>query len=253
MLKNSLNKSSNPFFSGNKIAAAKTAGMDYSQTAEGQKTMTAQGAVNKSILLGVLLVATALIGYSFPSPLLIWGGMIGGLVLVFVAVFKPQYSNRIAPAYAALQGLVVGGISAIYGAMFDGIVFQAITLTLAVFFIMLFLYKTGIIKVTKKFRAGVVMATGAILLVYVINFVMHLFGSGLPYLHEGGTMGILISLVIVGVAALNLLLDFDNFDKGEEAKAPVHMEWFAAMGLIITLVWLYIEILRLLSILYSRD
>ncbi len=253
MLKKSLNKSSNPFFAGNRIAAAQTANADYSQAAESQEVMTVQGAVNKSIMLGVLLVATALVSFNFPNPLLIWGGLIGGLILVFVAVFKPQHSGKIAPAYAVLQGLVVGGISALYGAMYDGIIFQAISLTMAVFFIMLFIYKTGIIKVTQKFRAGVVMATGAILVVYVINFVMNLFGSGLPYLHEGGTVGILISLVIVGVAALNLLLDFDNFDKGEEAKAPIHMEWFAAMGLIITLVWLYLEILRLLAMLYGRD
>ncbi|RME03633.1 MAG: Bax inhibitor-1/YccA family protein, partial [Bacteroidetes bacterium] len=134
-----------------------------------------------------------------------------------------------------------------------GIIFQAVTLTFAVLFMMLFLYKSGTIKVTQKLRSGVIMATGAILLVYIINLVLSFFGMNVPYLHEGGMMGIGISLLIIGVAAMNLLLDFDNFDKGEQYGAPAYMEWFCAMGLIITLVWLYIEILRLLSILSGRD
>ncbi|MEM6380418.1 MAG: Bax inhibitor-1/YccA family protein, partial [Bacteroidota bacterium] len=115
----------------------------------------------------------------------------------------------------------------------------------------LFIYKSGIIKVTNKFRTGVMMATGAILLVYVLSWVLSFFGINMPFLHEGGMMGIGISVVIIGVAALNLLLDFDNFEKGEQYGAPMYMEWFSAMGLLITLVWLYIEFLRLLAILNS--
>ena len=118
---------------------------------------------------------------------------------------------------------------------------------------MLFIYKTNIIPVTNKFRNGVIMATGSILLVYVLSWVLGMFGINMPFLHEGGTMGIVISLVIIGVAALNLLLDFDLFEKGEEYGAPLYMEWFAGMSLLITLVWLYIEILRLLAILSSND
>jgi len=257
MMKKNLFQSKNPFFSNDRIATASakaaTAEAETGYTKDLEGSMTVQGAVNKSIFLGVIMLFTAFIGYSFPISMLIWGGAIGGLVVVIIAAMKPHLSPTLAPLYAALQGLFVGGISAMYAYMFSGIVFQAVTLTMAVFFIMLFIYKTGIIKVTQKFRAGIVMATGAILVVYLINFVMHLFGSGLPYLHSGGTIGILISLAIIAIAAMNLLLDFDNFEKGAEQKAPSYMEWFAAMGLLITLVWLYIEILRLLSILYSRD
>ncbi|RMF00908.1 MAG: Bax inhibitor-1/YccA family protein, partial [Bacteroidetes bacterium] len=127
------------------------------------------------------------------------------------------------------------------------------TLTMAVFFMMLFLYKSGTIKVTQKFRSGVIMATGAVLLVYIVNIVLSLFGVNMPFLHEGGLMGIGISLVIIGIAALNLMLDFDNFDTGEQVGAPAYYEWYFAMGLLVTLVWLYVEILRLLSILSSSD
>jgi uncharacterized YccA/Bax inhibitor family protein len=118
---------------------------------------------------------------------------------------------------------------------------------------MLFLYKSGIVQVTDKLRMGVMMATGAIALVYLLNIVLSFFGISIPYLHQGGMIGIGISLLIIGVAAMNLLLDFDNFDKGEAQGAPAYMEWFCAMGLLITLVWLYMEILRLLSILSGRD
>ena len=125
-------------------------------------------------------------------------------------------------------------------------------LTVALLFMMLFIYKVGIIQVTGRFRKGVLMATGAILLVYLVNIALGFFGINIPFLHEGGMIGIGISLVIIVVATLNLLLDFDNFDKIEEYRSPQYMEWFCAMGLIVTLVWLYIELLRLLSVL-SRD
>ena len=224
---------------------------NFIQTA-GEK-MTVQGAVNKSLILSVILLITAIIGYSAPSPLLVYGGAIGGLIVVIVASFRPHLSPTLAPLYAGLEGLFVGGISAMYAYMFDGIIFHAVSLTIAVLFIMLFVYQSGIIKVTDKFRTGVIMATGAIFVVYLLSFVLSFFGINLPYLHEGGTIGILISLAIIGVASLNLLLDFDNFEKGEKFGAPAYMEWFSAMGLMITLVWLYIEILRLLAIFSSSD
>lgn len=215
--------------------------------------MTVQGAVNKSLILGGIMLLTAVFAFSSPNPLFMWGGAIGGLIVVLIASFRPQYSPTLAPLYAALEGLFVGAISAIYAYAFNGIVFQAITLTMAVFFLMLFIYRAGIIKVTSKFRAGVVMATGAVLVVYLLTWVLSMFGIRMPFLHEGGLMGIGISLVIVGIASMNLLLDFDNFEKGEQYGAPAYMEWFSAMGLLVTLIWLYIEILRLIAMFSSRD
>jgi uncharacterized YccA/Bax inhibitor family protein len=231
---------------------ARTAQQQGGVIARGE-TMTVQGAINKSLLLGAIMLVTAVFAFSNPNPLFLWGGAIGGLVVVLIASFKPQYSPTLAPVYAGLEGLFVGAISAIYASLFNGIIFQAVTLTMAVFFLMLFIYKSGIIKVTNKLRTGIIMATGAIFLVYMLNLVLSLFGIHMPYLHQGGAIGIGISLVIVGVAALNLLLDFDNFEKGEQYGAPTYMEWFSAMGLLITLIWLYIEILRLIALFSSRD
>ena len=210
--------------------------------------MTVQGAVNKSFILFGIMLLTSLVSYAFPSKLFMFGGAIGGLIIVLIASFKQHLSPSLAPVYAILEGLFVGAITFYYGMAFGGgIIFHAVTLTFAVLFMMLFIYKTGIIKVTDKLRMGVVMATGAICLMYLVNIVMSMFGVNLPFLHQGGALGIGISVVIVGVAAFNLLLDFDNFEKGEQYGAPRYMEWFSAMGLLITLVWLYIEMLRLLS------
>lgn len=217
------------------------------------ETMTVQGAINKTFILTAILLLTATLGFANPSPLFMWGGAIGGLIVVFIAAAKPSRSTYLAPLYAGLEGLFVGSVSAIYASFMNGIIFQAVTLTVAVLFMMLFVYKAGIIKVTQKFRAGIVMATGAVLVVYLLSWVLSMFGVNMPYLHEGGTFGMIISLVIIGIAALNLLLDFDNFEKGEQYKAPGYMEWFSAMGLLITLVWLYIEILRFLAIFSSND
>lgn len=209
--------------------------------------MTIQGAINKTFLLFGILLITGYISYQMLNPVLMIGGAIGGLILVLINVFKKEYSAYIAPAYAAMEGLFVGGISGIYAGFGGGIVIQAISLTLLVLFIMLFIQKTGIIPVTEQFRMGVVMATGAVALLYLISFGLSFFGIHIPYIHEGGTVGILFSLGVIGIAALNLLLDFDNIIKGEQYGAPKYMEWFSAMGLMITLIWLYIEILRLLS------
>lgn len=215
--------------------------------------MTVQGAVNKSFILFGLMLLTAVASYVYANPLFLFVGAIGGLIAALVASFKPHLSATVAPIYALLEGLFVGSVTAVYGGLYGGIVFNAITLTLGILFTMLFIYKTGIIKVTDKLRMGVVMATAGIALVYLLNIILSFFGMSVPYLHQGGAIGIGISVVIIGVAAFNLLLDFDNFDKGEKFGAPAYMEWFSAMGLLITLVWLYIEILRLLSILAGRD
>ncbi len=219
---------------------------------EGER-MTAAGAVNKTFILTGILLLTAIVGFQMANPVFIWGGAIGGLIVVLIAAARPQHSAILAPLYAALEGFFVGSISAVYASLYNGIIFQAVTLTIAVLFMMLFLYKSGIIKVTKQLRTGVIMATGAVFVVYLLNIVLSLFGINMPFLHEGGLIGIGISLLIVGIAAFNLLLDFDNFDKGEQYGAPGYMEWFSAMGLLITLVWLYIEILRLVAMLSSSD
>ncbi len=212
-----------------------------------EETMTAQGAINKTLLLFGVLLITGIYNFQTQSIVLMIGGAVVGLGLVIFGVFKKEYSSYIAPAYAAMEGLFVGGISGIYAGYGGGIVVQAISLTLMVLFIMLFIHKTGIIPVTEKFRTGVVMATGAIALLYVVSFALSFFGIHMPFIHEGGTFGILFSLGVIGIASLNLLLDFDMIVKGEEYGAPKYMEWFSAMSLMITLIWLYIEILHLLA------
>ena len=144
-------------------------------------------------------------------------------------------------------GVVVGAISKVYEVEFDGIVLQAVGLTVAVFGIMLFLYASRIIKVTERMVMGIVAATAAIFLVYLVNIVLHLFGGGVPFIHDTGPVGIIISLVIVGVAAFNFLIDFYFVERAVAAGAPRYMEWYAAFGLTVTLIWLYLEILRLLA------
>jgi len=210
----------------------------------GEGTMTVQGAINKSFILFGLLMITAVWSFQSPNKILIIGGAIVGFVLVIISIFKKQYSNILAPAYALVEGFVVGGVSAMYG---GGIVLQAVSLTVMILFVMLVIQKTGLIPVTDKFRMGVVMATGGIALVYVLTMILGFFGIQIPYIHQGGTIGILFSLGVIGIASLNLLLDFDNFIKGEQYRAPKYMEWFSAMGLMITIIWLYFEMLRLLG------
>jgi len=215
--------------------------------------MTVEGAIQKTYILTALLIVAAIVGFNIPSPIVVWGGAIGGFVLVMIMAFKTHLAPRLAPVYAVLEGLFVGGISYMYySAFYPGIILNAVMLTVAVLCLMLFLYQGGFIKVTEKLRSGVMMATGAVLVVYLISIVANLFGGGIPYLHSSGPIGIGISVVIIGIAAFNLLLDFDNFEKGEQYGAPKYMEWFSAVGLLVTLVWLYLEILRLLSKLSNR-
>ena len=213
--------------------------------------MTAGGTVAKTGILALLLLITA--GYAFvnPSPLFLWGGMLGGLALAMFTIWKPEQASWSAPAYALLEGLFVGSASAMYAYLQGGIIFQAVSLTIAVLLTMLFLYQTGIIKVTARLRSMVMAATGAIMLVYLVAIGLSFFGIQMPFLHENSLIGIGISLLIIGVAAFNLLLDFDNIEQGVAASLPTRYEWVFSMGLLITLVWIYIEILRLLAI--SRD
>ena len=216
--------------------------------------MTVNGAVNKTFILLGVMVVTAMFSWMYASSTMMWVGAIGGLVMVFATIWKKEYSPILAPIYALFEGLFLGSVSQFYAlAAYSGIVFNAVLLTSTILLMMLFIYKTGLIKVTQKFRMGVVMATGAVLVVYILSWVLNMFGMSVPYLHDGGMIGMGISLVIIGIASLNLLLDFDNFERGEQAREPEYMEWFSAMGLLITLVWLYIEILRFLAIFAGDD
>ena len=224
--------------------------------------MTINGTINKTLILLVLVVIPAVwmwnmfyeSGFNPDGSLLnetimywMYGGAIGGLIFALITIFKKTWAPVTAPIYAILEGLFIGGISAIFEVKFSGIVFQAVSLTFGTLFAMLVAYRLGLIKVTEKFRMGVVAATGAIFVVYMLSFVLSFFSINVPFIHSGGTIGILFSLFVVVIAALNLVLDFDFIEKGAEHGAPKYMEWYGAFGLIITLVWLYIEFLRLLS------
>lgn len=226
-----------------------------------EDAMTVNGTVWATAALLVLVVAAGVFGWnsvdataesvSLPGWLL--PVMLGGLGVAVLTIFKPKLARFTAPIYALLEGALLGAISAAYNTAYDGIVVQAVGLTIAVFAIMLFLFATKIIEVTDKLRMGIVAATGAIALVYLVNIVLSFFDAEVPFLHDTGPMGIGISLVIVGVAAFNLLLDFDFVQRGVAAGAPKHVEWYAAFGLLVTIVWLYLELLRLLAKLQSRD
>lgn len=221
--------------------------------------MTLQGTVNKTAMMLLMLIASAAYTWGLfleqqMEVLMMWmmAGIIGGLVVSIVTVFKKEWSPVTAPLYAVLQGFAIGGISAFFEARYEGIVIQAVALTFGTAGALLVAYKSGVIKATENFKLGIFAATGGIMLIYLVGMIMSFFGSGIPYIHENGLIGIGFSLVVVVIAALNLVLDFDFIEKGAEHGAPKFMEWYAAFGLMVTLIWLYIEILRLLSKLNSR-
>lgn len=216
-------------------------------------SMTVSGSINKTLILGVLLSISAVFGFIFPSKLFLIPAAIIGFVLVLMASFKKEWSPIIAPIYAVVEGVFVGTVSLMYASAFEGIIFHAVSLTIAVLFLMLFLFKARIIVVDQKFRAVIMIATGAIALVYLVSFILSFFNIQVPMIHSSGWLGIGFSIFVVALASLNLLLDFDFFEKGQEAGLPKYMEWYAAIGLMVTLVWLYLEILRLLSKFSSRD
>lgn len=242
----------------NPVLSDKT--FDLSQPIGGDEVMTIQGTVNKTGLLLVLTVVPAAWVWNQvataedPSAALKWimAGAIGGLVLALITAFKKSWAMVTGPLYAMLEGLFLGGISAYYEQQFQGIVMQAVGLTFGTLAALLLAYKSGLIKATENFKLGVAAATGAIALVYLISMGMSFFGKTLPYLHDSGPIGIGISLFIVVIAALNLVLDFDFIERGAEQGAPKYMEWYAAFGLLVTLIWLYLEILRLLAKSRSR-
>src|SRR6201987_1813061 len=218
-------------------------------------TMTIQGTVNKTGLLLLFVVVAAAWTWGLsrsetPEAAFPWmiGGALLGFVTALVTVFKKAWAPISAPIYALCEGLFLGGISAIFNRSYPGIAFQAVSLTFAVMFVMLLAYKFGIIRATRGFKLGVIAATGGIALVYLVNMVMSLFfHTQMSFLYSSTKLGTGISLFIVVVAALNLIIDFDMIENAARMGAPKYMEWYGAFGLMVTLIWLYLEILRLLG------
>jgi len=230
--------------------------------------MTVQGTIGKTFLLLAILSATAIWSWTAVSAgnaqmILLPASAIGGFILAMITIFRPQVSPWTAPVYAAFEGVFLGMLSFLIenqmrmrhpelAAQYTGIVFQAVALTCGTLFCMLTAYTTGLIKVTDRLKTGIVAATGAIALLYLVSIVLSFFKMSVPFIHGAGPIGIGFSLFVVGLAAFNLLLDFDSIEQGARNDAPKFMEWYGAFGLIVTLVWLYLEILRLLSKLQDR-
>lgn len=254
-------QSKNPFLTNKSFSpttAAEKEQIHHASAIDYDHQMTLSGTINKTLLLFLLLIASAMViwwmAFNGTNPLApAMGGAIAGLVLVVIAAFKPQYSPYLAPGYALFEGLFIGGISAIFEAKYPGIVIQAVGATFVTFAVCLGLYRFKIVKVTEQFKSVVVAATLAIATYYLISWVVSMFTSFQPVHHGNSMMSIGISVFVIIIAALNLFLDFDRIEKGVQEKMPKYMEWFGAMGLMITLVWLYIEFLRLLSKLSSKD
>lgn len=214
--------------------------------------MTLEGAVNKTAIGLFLIMTAAYFTWTNPSPPIMIGGAIGGFVMALVTIFKKTWAPFTVPIYAILEGLFLGGISRFFEDRFPGIASQAIILTLGILGALLLAYKSKLIKPTENFKLGIAAATGGIFLIYMINIIMGFFGSGIPMIHESGMIGIGFSVFVVIIASLNLVLDFDFIEQGVEQGAPKYMEWYGAFGLLVTLIWLYLEILRLLAKLQSR-
>ena len=217
-------------------------------------TMTINGTVNKTAISLIILLSAAYFTYINQLFALIPVGFIGGFIVALVTIFKKEWAPTTVPLYAALEGLALGGISFYYNNLYAGIVPQAILLTLGILFALLFAYKSKIIAPTENFKLGVFAATGGIFIVYIASFIMSFFGAGLPVLDptNSSLFSIGFSLFVVVIASLNLVLDFDFIEEGSEKGMPKYMEWYGAFGLLVTLIWLYLEILRLLSKLRSR-
>ncbi|UPK70809.1 Bax inhibitor-1/YccA family protein [Chitinophaga filiformis] len=243
------------FQSNNPVFNEKVLQKAGSSHAEG--TMTIKGTINKMAFLLVLVLAAAVYAWGAPArqqdimPFL-WGGALGGFVLAIIITFKKEWAQYLAPAYALAEGLFLGVISVLYSNLYEGIVLQAVGITFATFLAMLILYRARIIRATEKFKAIVFTATAGIALFYLLAFVLSFFNIHIPFLHEGSTIGIIFSLVVVTVAALNLIIDFDLVETGAAQGAPKYFEWYASFGILVTLIWLYLEILRLLSKLNKR-
>ena len=246
-------RSSNPVMTGRVFEKA-------GATAAGSSVMTINGTINKIGLMLLLVIAAAAYTWKMvvgadpgrAGTMAMVGG-IGGFILALVTIFRPKSAAVTAPIYAILEGLFLGAISAVINNAYPGIAFQAVLLTIGTLFTMLFLYRSGYIRATPRFRRGVMMATGAVLFAYLISWILGLLGMSVGFMHSSGPLGILISLVIIVIAALNLIMDFDFIEKGSQMAAPKYMEWYGAFGLMVTLIWLYIEFLRLLSRFAGRN
>ena len=227
----------------------------------GDDVMTINGTVNKTGLLLVLVLLGAMFSwshYSGPASLpglypLVLGGAIGGLILALLTAFKKTWAPVTAPLYALVEGVFIGALSVIFDARFPGIVLQAVGLTFGTMAALLLAYRSGLIRATEKFKLGVVAATGGVMLLYLANMAMGFFGHSMGFINGHSGIGIAFSAVVVVIAALNLILDFDMIESGVNVRAPKYMEWYGAFALVVTLVWLYLELLRLLSKLQSRN
>ena len=236
-------RSGNPVF-GNKF--------NQSQGFVGSERMTLDGTVNKTgVLLGLCFIG-AIISWNIPNPFFIFGGALVGFGLAIYTSFVPRNAGITAPIYAFVEGLFLGGISLIFEMQYPGIAIQAIGLTFGTLASLLFFYKSGLIKPTENFRLMIFSATFGIMILYLVSIVMSFFGSGIGFIHSNGIFGIGFSLFVVSIAALNLVLDFDFIEQGSENNLPKFMEWYGAFSLMVTLIWLYLEILRLLAKLRSR-
>jgi uncharacterized YccA/Bax inhibitor family protein len=254
-----LMKTSNPALSSKTFTDL--ASGQYGGAIDAANRMTLSGTVNKTGVLLICAIATA--GWTWHAylqshdmsdvalPMLV--GLFGGLIVSMVTIFKKEWAPVTAPIYALLEGMVLGGFSAVLDQRYPGIGIQAVGLTFGTLFVLLLAYSSGLIKVTQKFRLGVVAATGGIFLFYVLQMMLGFFGIQFTSINGSSIFGIGFSLVVVAVAALNLVLDFDFIEQGVQVGAPKYMEWYGAFGIMVTLVWLYLEILRLLSKLRSRN
>jgi uncharacterized YccA/Bax inhibitor family protein len=236
--------------SGNPVLSKST----FINTGSISEKMTINGTVNKTAISLLLLVGTGYITFTSINPVILIGCGIGGFIVAIITVFKKEWAPITVPIYAILEGGALGGISYMYNSLYDGIVTNAIFLTIGILLSLLTAYRSGYIKPTENFKLGIFAATGGIAIVYLINFVMGFFGSsmGIMQIDNASPMIIGFSVVVVIIAALNLVLDFDFIEEGAEKGAPKYMEWYGAFGLLVTLIWLYLEILRLLAKLNSR-
>ena len=216
--------------------------------------MTIQGTVDKTGISLALLIFAGYFAYVPDGFLFMIAGGLGGFIVAIITVIKKTWAPITVPLYAMLEGLLLGSVSYMYGQMFEGIVLNAVILTVSILISLLFVYKSGLIQVTENFKLGIAAATGGILLVYIFSFIGSFFGMRLSFLDptNGSLISIGGSLFVVIIASLNLVLDFDFIEEGAEKGAPKYMEWYGAFGLLVTLVWLYLEILRLLAKLNSR-
>jgi len=236
--------------SGNPVLSKKT----FTNTISSSDQMTIEGTVNKTAISLLLLVGTGYFTFDVISPVLLIGAGIGGFILALVTIFKKEWAPITVPLYAILEGALLGGISYMYNTSYNGIVTNAILLTVGILVSLLIAYRSGYIKATENFKLGIFAATGGIAIVYFVNFIMGFFGSGLGVMsiNNASPLSMGFSIVVVIIASLNLVLDFDFIEEGAEKGAPKYMEWYGAFGLLVTLIWLYLEILRLLAKLNSR-